>query len=80
MPKELFGTDGIRGEPGKFPLDDATLYATGRALGAYLKRTHSAVRVKIIPTTRQPARARARRFRHIKNHQAGNRQCNKERN
>ena len=33
MAKELFGTDGIRGEPGKAPLDDATLYATGRALG-----------------------------------------------
>ncbi len=37
MPKQLFGTDGIRGEPGKPPLDDATLYATGRALGAYLQ-------------------------------------------
>jgi phosphomannomutase len=36
MPKELFGTDGIRGVPGTPPLDDATLYATGRALGAYL--------------------------------------------
>jgi phosphoglucosamine mutase len=53
MPKELFGTDGIRGEPGKFPLDDATLYATGRALGAYLKRTHSAVRVLIGMDTRE---------------------------
>ena len=29
MAKELFGTDGIRGEPGKPPLDDATLYAAG---------------------------------------------------
>lgn len=37
MPKELFGTDGIRGIPGASPLDDATLYAVGRALGAYLK-------------------------------------------
>ena len=42
MPKELFGTDGIRGEPGKSPLDDATLHATGRALGAYLKHQHPA--------------------------------------
>jgi phosphoglucosamine mutase len=38
MSKELFGTDGIRGVPGTPPLDDATLYATGRALGAYLRR------------------------------------------
>lgn len=33
MAKELFGTDGIRGTPGEFPLDDPTLYAVGRALG-----------------------------------------------
>ena len=38
MPKELFGTDGIRGVPGTPPLDDATLYATGRSLGAFLRR------------------------------------------
>jgi phosphoglucosamine mutase len=38
MSKELFGTDGIRGVPGTLPLDDATLYATGRSLGAYLRR------------------------------------------
>jgi len=37
MPKELFGTDGIRGVPGEFPLDDATLEAVGGALGAHLK-------------------------------------------
>lgn len=36
MPKELFGTDGIRGVPGKYPLDDATLFRTGVALGEYL--------------------------------------------
>src|SRR6266567_6080766 len=40
MAKELFGTDGIRGVPGTPPLDDATLFATGRSLGAYLKREH----------------------------------------
>src|SRR5712692_4507087 len=27
MAKELFGTDGIRGVPGTYPLDDATLHA-----------------------------------------------------
>jgi phosphoglucosamine mutase len=37
MAKQLFGTDGIRGIPGKFPLDDATLFRTGRALGRYLR-------------------------------------------
>jgi phosphoglucosamine mutase len=31
--KELFGTDGIRGEAGNFPLDPATVYAFGVALG-----------------------------------------------
>lgn len=36
MPKELFGTDGIRGIPGKYPLDDTTLLRTGVAVGEYL--------------------------------------------
>ena len=36
MPKELFGTDGIRGLPGKYPLDDATLFRAGVALGEYI--------------------------------------------
>ena len=53
MPKELFGTDGIRGVPGTSPLDDATLYATGRALGAYLKRTQPAAHVLIGMDTRE---------------------------
>ena len=53
MPKELFGTDGIRGEPGTPPLDDATLYATGRALGVYLQRTNPAARVLIGMDTRE---------------------------
>jgi len=53
MAKELFGTDGIRGEPGKPPLDDATLHATGRALGGYLTRQHPAARVLIGMDTRE---------------------------
>jgi phosphoglucosamine mutase len=53
MAKELFGTDGIRGEPGAPPLDDATLYATGRALGAYLRRQHPDARVLIGMDTRE---------------------------
>jgi phosphoglucosamine mutase len=36
MGKELFGTDGIRGIPGQYPLDDATLDRVGLALGNYL--------------------------------------------
>src|SRR5258708_38593629 len=53
MGKELFGTDGIRGVPGTPPLDDATLYATGRSLGAYLKREHGAAHVLIGMDTRE---------------------------
>src|SRR5271169_5315749 len=36
MAKQLFGTDGIRGIPGEYPLDDATLDRVGLALGEYL--------------------------------------------
>ena len=53
MPKELFGTDGIRGVPGTPPLDDATLFATGRSLSAYLLREHSAAHVLIGMDTRE---------------------------
>lgn len=37
MPKQLFGTDGIRGVPGENPLDDRTLERVGLALGQYLR-------------------------------------------
>ena len=47
MPKELFGTDGIRGVPGEFPLDDRTLFWIGRALGEYLRQTEESPRVLI---------------------------------
>src|SRR5213075_952215 len=53
MPKELFGTDGIRGIPGTPPLDDGTLYATGRSVGGYLKREHGSARVLIGMDTRE---------------------------
>jgi len=53
MAKELFGTDGIRGVPGTPPLDDATLCATGRSLGAYLKREHGSAHVLIGMDTRE---------------------------
>lgn len=35
--KKLFGTDGIRGVAGEYPLDAKTVYATGLALGHSLK-------------------------------------------
>lgn len=35
MPKELFGTDGIRGRAGEFPLDPRTAHAVGAALGRW---------------------------------------------
>ncbi len=53
MAKELFGTDGIRGVPGAPPLDDPTLCATGRSLGAYLLREHRVARVLIGMDTRE---------------------------
>jgi phosphoglucosamine mutase len=53
MAKELFGTDGIRGVPGIPPLDDATLYATGRSLGGYLRREHGSAHVLIGMDTRE---------------------------
>ncbi len=36
MQRRLFGTDGIRGKAGEFPLDDGTVYAIGRALARVL--------------------------------------------
>jgi phosphoglucosamine mutase len=53
MGKELFGTDGIRGTPGGYPLDDLTLHALGRALGEHLRWTTSPARVLIGMDTRE---------------------------
>jgi len=53
MAKNLFGTDGIRGVPGTPPLDDPTLFATGRALGVTLKREHGSANVLIGMDTRE---------------------------
>lgn len=36
MANQLFGTDGIRGLPGEYPLDDTTLNQIGIALGEYV--------------------------------------------
>ena len=53
MAKELFGTDGIRGVPGTFPLDDQTLYAAGRGLGKTLLQEHGSTHVLIGMDTRE---------------------------
>jgi phosphoglucosamine mutase len=53
MAKELFGTDGMRGVPGTPPLDDATLYATGRAIGRYLKKEFASGHALIGMDTRE---------------------------
>lgn len=53
MSKELFGTDGIRGIPGEYPLDDQTLYWVGRSIGGYLRLTNERPRVLIGIDTRE---------------------------
>lgn len=53
MAKQMFGTDGVRGIPGTYPLDDATLFWIGRSLGAYLRRREQAPRVLLGMDTRE---------------------------
>lgn len=53
MPKELFGTDGIRGVPGIPPLDDHTLYAAGRGLGETLRKELGKAHVLVGMDTRE---------------------------
>jgi phosphoglucosamine mutase len=53
MAKQLFGTDGIRGIPGTYPLDDATVYGVARAVGKYLLEREAAPRVLIGMDTRE---------------------------
>jgi phosphoglucosamine mutase len=51
--RQLFGTDGIRGVAGEYPLDEATVYAIGRAIGTRLKRRDPASRVIFGQDTRE---------------------------
>ncbi len=53
MAKKYFGTDGIRGVAGQAPLDDATVYAVGAALGGSLEKSAHAPRVLIGMDTRE---------------------------
>ena len=49
----LFGTDGIRGVAGDPPLDAATVFAVGAALGRQLKAQHGEAQVVIGQDTRE---------------------------
>src|SRR4051794_17541049 len=51
--RKLFGTDGIRGIAGEYPLDGPTIYATGLALGHELRRRTSGARVLLGRDTRE---------------------------
>jgi phosphoglucosamine mutase len=53
MGKQLFGTDGIRGVAGEYPLDAATVHAFGMALGSDLRRASPDAAVLIGMDTRE---------------------------
>src|SRR5262249_15741246 len=53
MPRQFFGTDGIRGVPGTAPLDDSTLFALGRSVAEYLHKDHSSPHALIGTDTRE---------------------------
>jgi phosphoglucosamine mutase len=54
--RQLFGTDGIRGVAGEFPLTVASTYAIGRALGHDLLRSNPAAQVVVGQDTRESSR------------------------
>jgi phosphoglucosamine mutase len=54
--RQLFGTDGIRGVAGEFPLTVESTFAIGRALGHDLLRVNPQARVVIGQDTRQSSR------------------------
>lgn len=53
MARQLFGTDGIRGVAGEYPLDASTVYAVGVALGEWCKAHAPAPQVVIGMDTRE---------------------------
>jgi len=60
--RQLFGTDGIRGVAGEFPLTRDSVYWIGRALGHDLLRDHAKARVVIGQDTRVSSQWIADRF------------------
>jgi phosphoglucosamine mutase len=55
-PRELFGTDGIRGVAGEPPLDPVTIFAVGLALGQNLQAKQASRRVVLGEDTRESSR------------------------
>ena len=53
MAKELFGTDGIRGVAGEYPLDPETVHAFGVALGDDATTAHASPEILIGADTRE---------------------------
>ena len=53
MARVLFGTDGIRGVAGEYPLDAKTASAVGAALGRFIGQSHAEPRVVIGMDTRE---------------------------
>jgi phosphoglucosamine mutase len=51
--RSLFGTDGIRGVAGNYPLDRKTAHAVGAALGHWVLKSHTEPRVVIGMDTRE---------------------------
>lgn len=51
--RKLFGTDGIRGVAGEYPLDKRATFAIGQALGKHLLKSHAGARVVIGQDTRE---------------------------
>ena len=54
--RQLFGTDGIRGVAGEFPLTTESTFLIGRALGHDLLRANPRPRVVIGQDTRESSR------------------------
>ena len=54
--RQLFGTDGIRGVAGQFPLTAESTFLIGRALGHDLIKTKATARVVIGQDTRESSR------------------------
>lgn len=51
MLRKYFGTDGVRGRAGAFPLDPATVFCLGRAVGRILGGDHPSALVGMDPRT-----------------------------
>src|SRR5947207_6923124 len=53
MAKKLFGTDGVRGTAGQYPLDPKTIHALGMALGSVARHLGSKPEIVIGMDTRE---------------------------